>query len=44
LADVQTPAPGGAAWIRLIDATGALVALAIPGNTPDSLHPSVVLI
>jgi hypothetical protein len=31
-------------WTRLVDATGALVALATPGRTPGSLHPSVVLI
>jgi tRNA pseudouridine55 synthase len=34
----------GADWTRLLDATGALVALATPGRTPGSLHPSVVLI
>lgn len=31
-------------WTRLLDGTGALVALATPGRTPGSLHPSVVLI
>lgn len=31
-------------WVRLLDGTGALVALATPGGTADSLHPSVVLI
>ena len=31
-------------WTRLLDATGSLVALATPGRTPGSLHPSVVLI
>jgi tRNA pseudouridine55 synthase len=31
-------------WTRLLDATGALVAVATPGRTPGSLHPSVVLI
>jgi tRNA pseudouridine55 synthase len=33
-----------AEWTRLVDATGALVALATPGRAPGSLHPSVVLI
>jgi tRNA pseudouridine55 synthase len=33
-----------AEWTRLLDAAGALVALATPGRTPGSLHPSVVLI
>lgn len=37
-------APPDPAWVRLFDATGALVALATPGPTPGSLHPSVVLI
>ena len=31
-------------WVRLFDGTGALVALATPGHTRGSLHPSVVLI
>lgn len=33
-----------AAWVRLFDGTGALVALATRGDAPGSLHPSVVLI
>jgi tRNA pseudouridine55 synthase len=33
-----------AEWTRLLDAAGTLVALATPGRTPGSLHPSVVLI
>ncbi len=37
-------APPDPAWVRLFDTTGALVALATPGRTPGSLHPSVVLI
>jgi tRNA pseudouridine55 synthase len=37
-------APPDPAWVRLFDTTGALVALATPGPTPGSLHPSVVLI
>jgi tRNA pseudouridine55 synthase len=37
-------APSDPAWVRLFDAAGALVALATPGETPGSLHPSVVLI
>jgi tRNA pseudouridine55 synthase len=32
------------AWVRLLDGTGALVALATPGQTRGSLHPSVVLV
>jgi tRNA pseudouridine55 synthase len=35
---------GAVEWARLLDATGALVAVATPGRTPGSLHPSVVLI
>ena len=31
-------------WVRLFDDTGALIALATPGPTPGSLHPSVVLV
>jgi tRNA pseudouridine55 synthase len=31
-------------WTRLLDGTGALLALATPGKAPGSLHPSVVLI
>lgn len=31
-------------WTRLLDTTGALVAMATPGTAPGSLHPSVVLI
>ena len=41
--DVSGPVMA-AEWTRLLDATGALVALATPGRVPDSLHPSVVLI
>jgi len=37
-------APPDAAWVRVFDTTGALVALAAPGRTPGSLHPSIVLI
>jgi len=36
--------PVNSAWVRLLDATGELVALATPGQTPGSLHPSVVLV
>jgi tRNA pseudouridine55 synthase len=32
------------AWVRLLDGTGALVALATPGQSRGSLHPSVVLV
>jgi tRNA pseudouridine55 synthase len=31
-------------WVRLLDGTGALLALATPGRAPGSLHPAVVLI
>jgi tRNA pseudouridine55 synthase len=31
-------------WARLFDVSGALVALASPGQAPGALHPSVVLI
>ncbi len=31
-------------WVQLLDADGALVALASPGTTQGALHPSVVLI
>ena len=34
----------GAAWVRLTDRQGRLVAVARPGSKPDSLHPAVVLI
>ena len=33
-----------ATWVRLLDDTGVLVALATPGQTLGSLHPSVVLV
>ncbi len=36
--------PPDAAWVRLFDGRGALVALATPGQTHGSLHPSVVLV
>jgi hypothetical protein len=39
-----TPSPAEPAWIRLMDETGALVALATAGKAPGSLHPAVVLI
>jgi len=35
---------GNPAWVRLLDDKGALVAVAIAGRRPGSLHPSVVLI
>jgi tRNA pseudouridine55 synthase len=41
--DVATPVQP-AEWTRLLDATGALLALATPGTAPGSLHPEVVLI
>jgi tRNA pseudouridine55 synthase len=33
-----------AAWVRLLDSEGRLIALAQPGTRPGSLHPAVVLI
>lgn len=39
-----TDGPLDSAWVRLFDGTGALVALATPGHTCGSLHPSVVLV
>jgi tRNA pseudouridine55 synthase len=41
--EVSVPA-GAPEWIRLLDETGALVALATAGKAPGSLHPAVVLI
>jgi tRNA pseudouridine55 synthase len=41
--DLAAPA-GQVEWVRLLDGSGALVALATPGKTPGSLHPAVVLI
>jgi tRNA pseudouridine55 synthase len=34
----------GAPWVRLMDARGALVALATPDAASDVLHPSIVLL
>ena len=34
----------GSGWVRLLDGSGQLVALAEPGTRPGSLHPAVVLI
>jgi tRNA pseudouridine55 synthase len=42
---IVVPGPRDPAeWVRIFDPDGALVALATSGNTPGSLHPSVVLI
>lgn len=40
------PANGAlpAVWVRLLDDSGTLLAMATPGQTPGSLHPSVVLV
>ena len=44
-ADVASPMPeNSAAWVRLLDGGGALVALATPQKISGSLHPEVVLI
>jgi tRNA pseudouridine55 synthase len=40
----QAPPVAEGSWVRLFDAAGVLIALATPGDAPDSLHPSVVLI
>ena len=34
---------GAASWVRLMSASGCLLAMAQPGATPGILHPSVVL-
>ena len=49
----HAPAPAGASserveegragWVRVLDASGGLVAIATTGTRPGSLHPSVVL-
>lgn len=41
---VLEPSPPDAAWVRLMNADGELLALATPAARPSSLHPSVVLI
>jgi tRNA pseudouridine55 synthase len=41
---VTTSAAGEAAWYRLLDPEGRLIALAEPGQRAGSLHPAVVLI
>jgi tRNA pseudouridine55 synthase len=44
-ADVAGPMPeSSAAWVRVLDGGGALVALATPQKISGSLHPEVVLI
>lgn len=43
-AHLAGPAPGPVEWVRLLSPGGTLLALAKPGETPGSLHPSVVLI
>ncbi len=40
-AQTRTPRPE---WTRLLDAEGSLVGVATAGTSPDSLHPSLVLI
>ena len=37
------PTAAAAEWVRLLDAEGHLLALAIPGAAPGSLHPAIVL-
>jgi hypothetical protein len=34
----------GARWVRLLDESGALLAMGTSGAVPGSLHPEVVLI
>ena len=31
-------------WVRIVDASGALLAIGAPGSAPGSLHPTVVVI
>ena len=38
------PLPGADQWVRMLDESGALVAMATRGLSPNSLHPAVVLI
>jgi tRNA pseudouridine55 synthase len=38
------PPPPSAAWVRLLDASGALIGLGTPETAPGSLHPEVVLV
>jgi len=42
--DHRAPAPEDEIWVRLLDGSGVLVAMATPGARPGSLHPAVVLI
>jgi tRNA pseudouridine55 synthase len=35
--------PRAAAWVRLLDSSGRLLALGRPGRSPHALHPAVVL-
>ena len=39
----QPPVVGSPEWIRILDPSGRLLALATRGSTPGSLHPSIVL-
>ena len=38
------PAPAPQEWVRLLDNSGHLIAIARPGSRPGFLHPAVVLI
>jgi len=42
--DDYAPGPSPHEWTRVLDASGALVAMATPGRAPGALHPSIVLI
>lgn len=42
--DYTAAGPLERTWVRLLDAEGALVAVATPGHAAGSLHPAVVLI
>jgi hypothetical protein len=39
----QCEGPASGDWIRLFDSSGHLLAVATPGSSPGSLHPTVVL-
>jgi len=43
LEEVSRASAAAAPWTRLLDGDGRLVALAEPGKSPGSLHPSIVL-
>lgn len=42
--EIDGAAPATAEWVRVVDDSGRLLAMARPGSRPGSLHPAVVLI